>query len=110
LAQVEVEVDIALSREVIQWMSMWSEIRGNSSAVILQHVFAMPDSVMLGLAESQSTWTPTRFIAELNLRLIAESAGSVLWADVENLANLVGRNNWYDPRLTYHGKFAFSAK
>jgi FkbH-like protein len=104
------EVDLALASEVTLWKSIWADIKKHSSALILQHVFETQESVMLGLAESRSSWTPSRFVTQLNYRLLEESAGSVYWIDIENLANLVGRNNWNDPRLKYHGKFAFSVK
>ena len=106
----QLEVDTALKSEVEQWKSVWAEIKKKSDAVILQHTFEMPDSVFLGIAERRAVWGPARFILELNHRLIEESAGSVHWVDVDNLAGLVGRNNWHDPRLKYHGKFAFSSK
>lgn len=104
------DVDIALNSEVEQWKSVWAEIKKKSDAIILQHTFEIPDSIFLGIADRRAAWGSGRFIAELNQRLIEESAGSVRWVDVENLAGLVGRNNWHDPRLKHYGKFAFSPK
>ncbi len=104
------DIELALNKEVQLWKSIWEEIRRNSNAVILQHVFETPGNILLGLAESRNLWSPVRFIAELNSRLMTESAERVLWADIETLSVLIGKNNWNDPRLKFHGKIAFSPK
>jgi len=103
------DIEIELDREVEQWRSLWAGLNKHSSAIILQHTFEAPDVSYLGIAERSVPWGPTRFITELNERLISTSRGSVHWVDVDNLATTVGRRNWHDPRLKYHGKLAFSS-
>lgn len=104
------DVEAALDREVEQWLSLWAELVKRSNAAILQHTFDIPDNTFLGIAERCAPWSPARFIAALNDRLIKEASGTVFWVDVDNLATTVGRQNWHDPRLKYHGKFGFSTK
>lgn len=104
------DVEVALDREVEQWLSLWAELVKRSNATILQHTFDIPDNTFLGIAERCAPWSPARFIAALNDRLIKAASGTVFWVDVDNLATTVGRHNWHDPRLKYHGKFGFSTK
>jgi FkbH-like protein len=105
----QIDIELELDREVQEWSSLWAEINKHSSAVILQHSFETPDVSYLGIAERGALWGPTRFITALNERLIAASRGAVHWVDMDNLATTIGRRNWHDPRLKYHGKFAFSS-
>lgn len=103
------EVEMALVYEVEQWFSLWAELIKRSSAAILQHTFDIPDNAFLGIAERRVPWSPARFIAALNDRLITAAPGAVHWVDVDSLAATVGRHNWHDPRLKYHGMFGFSS-
>jgi FkbH-like protein len=103
------DIELELDREVKQWRSLWEELHKHSTAVILQHTFESPDVSYLGIAERSAFWGPARFIAALNERLIAASCGAVHWVDVDYLATTIGRRNWHDPRLKYHGKLAFSS-
>ena len=104
------EVEVALDREVEQWRTLWAELNKSSNAAILQHTFGIPDNTFLGIAERRIPWNPAKFIAKLNDRLIVATPGAVYWVDVDNLAATVGRYNWHDPRLRFHGKFCFSTR
>lgn len=104
------DVEMALDREVEQWRVLWAELNKSSNAAILQHTFDIPDYTFLGIAERRTPWSPAKFIAKLNDRLIAATPGALYWVDVDNLATTVGRNNWHDPRLRFHGKFGFSTR
>lgn len=103
------DLELELDREVEQWRSLWAELNKHSNAVILQHTFELPEASYLGIAERVSSWGAARFITALNDRLIMASHGAVHWVDVDNLATTIGRRNWHDPRLKYHGKLAFSS-
>ncbi|MFU8788425.1 MAG: HAD-IIIC family phosphatase [Methylobacter sp.] len=102
-------LELELDREVVQWQSLWAEINKYSAAVILQHTFEIPDVSYRGMAERGASWGVARFISDLNERLIAASSGTVHWVDIDHLATTIGRRNWHDPRLKYHGKLAFSS-
>ena len=104
------EVEAALNREVDQWRSLWAELSNCSNAIVLQHTFDIADHTLLGIAERRTLWSPSRFISELNGRLIEAAPGAVNWVDIDHLSTLVGRLNWHDPRLKYHGKLAFSSR
>ena len=103
------EVELGLGLEVDLWRSLWAELKKHSNALVLQHTFETSDVSYLGIAERSASWGPARFIAALNDRLVRESLGAVHWVDVDHLAASLGRINWHDPRLKYHGKFAFAS-
>ena len=102
------DIDSELDSEVERWRLLWTELSKQSTAVILQHTFEIPDVAYLGTAERGAAWSPLKFITTLNERLIESSHGSVHWVDVDNLAAKIGRRNWHDPRFRHHGKLAFS--
>jgi FkbH-like protein len=101
-------IDFILDSEVSRWQSLWGELSKHSTAIILQHTFEIPCLAYLGPAERGANWGAERFVTALNERLMEASSGTVHWVDVDNLSATVGRRNWHDPRLQYHGKFAFS--
>lgn len=105
----ESDIELELDREDERWRSLWAELNKHSNAAILQHTFDTPDVSYLGIAERVASWGPARFIAALNDRLMMASSGAMHWVDVDNLATTIGRRNWHDPRLKYHGKLGFSS-
>jgi len=104
------DVDVALDLEVENWRSLWAELAKNCKATVLQHTFADPGDSILGIADKRASWSQSKYISALNDRLIEASPGAVHWVGVDLLAAAVGALNWDDPRLRYHGKFAFSSK
>lgn len=99
-----------LDREIAHWQGLWSVLAERLGKPIIQHMAVVPEEESLGVAERRERWAAGRFIEALNQRLIDEAPGFVKWLDVDRLAARVGRSNWHDPRLLFHGKFAFSSR
>jgi FkbH-like protein len=100
----------ALDRELEYWRSLWGVLAARLGKPVLQHLFEVPEEEFLGVAERRSGWSASRFVESLNARLIEEAPDFVKWIDVDRLAARVGRHNWHEPRLYYHGKLGFSLR
>ncbi len=99
-----------LSRHIQHWKHLWDVMLSRLNKPILQHLYEMPSEEFLGIAERRSIWTISRLIHALNETLLNEAPSSIKWLDVDNLAARVGRQNWFDARLYYHGKIGFNPR
>ena len=104
------EVEEALAAEVKACALLWSTVDQRFGCPVLQHVIELPEDNLVGNAELELLWSPTRFVEELNRRLRAAAPPSVRWLDVDRLAARIGRRNWFDSRLYYHGRLGFSPR
>lgn len=93
-----------------QWSDIWKLLAQSLDVPVLQHLYSVPEEDFLGIAERKVHWSSTYFIEELNQKLIEQAPSFVRWIDIERLAARVGRQNWYDMRLYYHGKYGFSVE
>lgn len=104
----EEQVHARLERIVAQWRGLWETLNDRWDGYICQHLFPSPEPSGLGVAEGRVPWSPRRFIAALNERLIEEAPSNLRWVDIGAMAARVGTLNWFDPRLYFHGKFAIN--
>jgi FkbH-like protein len=100
----------ALELVVEHWQVLWKVLAERLDKPVLQHLCEVPEEEYLGIAERRAGWSPSRFVESLNGRLIDTAPSLVRWIDVDRLAARVGRQNWHDMRLYYHGKFSFSPR
>lgn len=106
----ENEVEAALENEVARWRALWTAMASRWDGPILQHLYPLPEQGWLGIAERRVPWSPRRYVDALNARLIEEAPGDLHWIDIDFLANQVGRQSWFDPRLYFYGKFTISPR
>lgn len=99
-----------IAQAVVSWSKLWQTIADRVDVPIFQHTMESPVEEMSGIAERRAGWSQLSAVAKLNDQLIAAAPAAVRWIDVDRLASRVGRQNWRDPRLWYHGRFAFSSK
>ena len=104
------EVNRTLELEIERWQALWSMLHKYLGKPVIQHLINEPREEFFGIAERRTEWSPSRVIEMLNNRLLSAAPSFVKWIDIERLAARVGRQNWYDKRLYYHGKFGFSPK
>jgi FkbH-like protein len=107
----EAHVEACADSVVQQWQrQLWDTLNARLGVPILQHVVELPESMYLGVAERRAPWAPANFIDRVNRKLIDAAPGTVRWLDVDHLAASVGRRNWSDPRMFFHGRFGFSSR
>jgi FkbH-like protein len=103
-------VAAAVDTELRSWQTLWRAIEQSQGVRVLQHLYETPEEDLVGPAERMLPWSPVRFVEALNHRLLEHTPGFLRWVDIDRLAARVGRREWHDPRLYYHGKFAMSMR
>ncbi|RLA38827.1 MAG: hypothetical protein DRR42_28115 [Gammaproteobacteria bacterium] len=118
-SELDIHLDIPMSRQATEnaleamadhWRKLWEALELHLGKPVLQHRCEIPEEEFLGIAERRTRWSPPRFAESLNDRLASIAPNFVKWIDVDRLAARVGRQNWHDMRLYYHGKFGFSPR
>ena len=101
---VAAAVDGAISRI----KTLWSAIRANCDAHIIQNNADMPLERTFGHFEAQAPWSRTNLLRRFNVALAASYETSLSVFDLDHVAALHGRRNWTDERYWFHSKHAFS--
>lgn len=101
---VAAAVDDALKRVT----TLWSAIRANCDAHIIQNNADMPLERTFGHFEAQAPWSRTHLLRRFNVALAASYATSLSVFDLDHVAGMYGRRNWIDERYWFHSKHAFS--
>lgn len=100
-----------VNEEVSAWRGLWHAVGDAAPAVsVLQHVFEAPYDNLRGVSERRLPWSPRRFVAEVNAKLIETAEDFVHFVDVDSLSAAVGRANWDESRLYYHAKLGWNPK
>jgi FkbH-like protein len=81
--------------------NLWTSLRAQSQATIVQSTFVMPSERAFGNYELKVADSVGSIFAEINYRLAAKArdAKNVLLNDVDFLAASVGRAQWLDARM-----------
>jgi FkbH-like protein len=100
-----------VEREVERWSELWAVLAQRLPGVrVIQHLPEYPDHDLAGPLERRTSWSPHGLTAALTEKLLADTPGFVHLLDMDRLAAQVGRANWRDPRLWFHGKVPFSLR
>jgi FkbH-like protein len=97
----------ALDDELRRWRTLWDGLAG-SGARVVQHAFVVPDESPLGHLALRVPGSRISLVRELNARLGAAAASTVLLVDVERIAAGIGKRRWFDPRLWYAARQPYS--
>jgi FkbH-like protein len=101
LAELTSDPERALSEAVGRWVRLWSTIREDLGARVLQHTFVVPDETPLGHLAARVAGSRIAVVRTANERLAEAAGGDVLLIDTERLAARMGKQQWLDPRLWY---------
>lgn len=77
---------------------------------ILQGNFVLPIEQVLGNLEANYTFSTYNFLRRLNMELTQQHGDNVVIVDLEYLASLYGKENWFDYSLYALSKVPFSLK
>ena len=100
------DVGAVVETELTKWTTYWDTIRGNSSARVVQHNFALPTELPFGHLTASLPGSRPALAQALNLRLGAAASGRVGIVDCERLASSFGKERWFNPRQWYAAKQA----
>ncbi len=96
---------------VANFRNLWTQLADRLPGVhIVQHLFEAPDQDFLGPAEMGALWSALRVTQRVNDGLATLAPPYVHLIDMDRLAGRVGRKNWREPRLWFHGQVPFSLK
>lgn len=93
-------------------VALWESLQKQSTARIIQANFADPIERLFGNFDSKVPWSLSSLVHSLNHKLLQRLRDStdVLLFDVNALASLVGREQWFDETLWHHSKTMCSLK
>lgn len=98
------EDDVAA--EMGRWQSLWRTLQERSTAVLVQHLFALPPEAPLGHLGSTLPGSRAVMAQAVNTELAASVPDNVAVVDCERLASLVGKRRWFDARYWHLAKQA----
>lgn len=98
------EVEELLEAEVRDWMQLWRTAQERLNCQIVQNNFDTPPWRGLDNHEMRHPAALSRFIAEMNRRLLERAPGYVTVHDVDGLAANAGRRSWANERFYLHAK------
>jgi FkbH-like protein len=102
------QLEEVLQEQEQHWGGIWDSLGSKTNAKILQHTYVSSDVKLCGVAENRGFYSVAEVTAQINRRLMNSVSDQVSWVDVDQLAADVGRRNWFDPRLEFHGKYPFA--
>jgi FkbH-like protein len=104
----EEELPEYVDAEMNRFRAIWKSLDENVGCQIIQNNFELPPYATLGNLDAVSAGGMTRFIAELNRSIAAESANNarLLMQDLHAIAARIGMNQWFDPERWYSYKIA----
>jgi FkbH-like protein len=101
-------VAAALAAAVAGRVGLWTALRANCSAAILENNADIPAHDVLGNFAGQVTWSRRNILRRFNLELAAAAPAGVTIIDFEHLSSAHGKRSWVDSRYWYHSKHVMS--
>jgi len=89
---------------------MWQAIKTHGNFPVIQHTLAHPGVLHLGPQERSLPASRDRWLDLVNARAVKSQPGFVHWLDCDQLADLVGRANWFSPRHYHRSKLGFDPR
>jgi FkbH-like protein len=100
--------EAAVAAAVAGRLSLWTALKANCSAAILDNNADIPESDVLGNFAGQTAWSRRNMLRRFNLELAAAAPSGVTIVDFEHLSSQYGKRRWVDRRYWYHSKHAVS--
>jgi FkbH-like protein len=101
-------VEAAVAAAVAGRLSLWTALKANCSAAILDNNADIPVSDVLGNFAGQVAWSRRNMLRRFNLELAAAAPSGVTIVDFEHLSSEYGKRGWVDRRYWYHSKHAIN--
>ena len=102
------EVKNRIDLEIKNFEILWNQIKKKLNKPIIQNTIVYPALVYRDISEHKISWSPIKFIEELNNKLINLKSFQINWLDLDRLSKIVGLRNWYDSRLFHNARYGFS--
>jgi len=104
------QINAAVNAFVEEYRNLWSMVKKQTNAIIIQHTFEPFEEKMLGRLEYKYSWSPSRFKQRINERLWELDGREMHLLDVYGLSIRIGIYNWFEPRWYCYGKYGYDPK
>ena len=101
-------VEAAVAAAVTGRLSLWTALKANCAAAILDNNADIPASDVLGNFAGQVAWSRRNLLRRFNLELAAAAPSGVSVIDFDHLSAEYGKRGWVDRRYWYHSKHAIN--
>lgn len=101
------DINILIENTVGFYEMLWDKISHNTSCHILQSNFVIPIERQLGNLECNYLFSKQTFYQLVNLKLIEKRKNNINLVDVDYLASLIGKENWFDENGYFLSKLSF---
>lgn len=103
------EINELIKYYIDDYKNIWGIIKKNlPQTKILQGNFVVPIERVLGNLEANYIFSEHNFLKRLNIELTEQHFDNVIIVDLEYLASLYGKKNWFDSSLYALSKVSFS--
>lgn len=92
------------------YKNLWNEISKKLNCHILQSNFVIPIERKLGNLEYNYIFSRQSFYQMINLKLIEKRNNNVNLVDIDYIASLIGKENWFDNSGYFLSKLSFKLK
>ncbi len=103
------DVNLKIHNQMSKFKQMWSKIKENSKAVIIQNNFELPKLRLLGNSAAVEQFGAVRFINRLNLALsdALYEEKNILLNDIHYLSSEFGLEKWFNESQWVNYKYAY---
>ncbi len=98
----------AVEEAVEGYVTLWEQLKKNSSTFIIQNNADLPSCRTLGNYEGTAPWGRVSLLRAFNVALAKAVQAGVALFDLEYISSVYGKRKWHDSRFWYHSKHAFS--
>jgi len=91
------------------WATLWDKLKESICGTIIQQILVVPPEPLFGHLDRTTPGAPCHFLRQLNEWLVLQAPEKgLLLLDLEDLASYVGKMNWRNQPLWFHGKLTIS--
>jgi FkbH-like protein len=101
-------VQAGIRSAVDDFISLWENLKRNSTAYIIQNNADIPLIRAFGNYDGVMSWGLANMLREFNVALARSITTGVTIFDLDFTSSLYGKRQWFDERYWYHSKHAFS--
>jgi FkbH-like protein len=103
------DADSIVRAIIDEWLEYWEIVQNQLKASVIHQTLVIQPQQIFGQMDVQVATTPRRVLNRVNEALCSQARErGVYILDVDHLASVVGRNEWCNMRLWFHGKQVIS--
>ncbi len=101
-------VNAAVSEAVNFWVELWQVLLERLSCIVMQNNADIPAEDAFGNMSGTAPWGGRSVLRQYNHELGAAAPAGVVIFDLDHVAALYGKRQWFETRYWFHSKHAFN--